>query len=271
MILDKVKTVLQYIYFSSLNVVAATIVCFVAFYKLPNNQPFNDILSIAQLGLTSWAIYILDRLRDNIISTEIVTERHKFHFDHQFLLQILSIGSAAIVAIIALFQPFILNIYGVFILVVVLFYIYFISPRFPFLKEIFMPIIYTLAVVGVPFVLNSSISFSSWILASMFFGVVLQNAFSFSYFEHEENQYSENICRKMGPKKAKNIINYLTSFNIFIVIFFFGNQLYYPNLLAFVFATISLLTSLIVANSPKFKNNYRLVIDGLLFLPLVLF
>lgn len=271
MIQSKVEKFFQYISFSSLNVVAATLVCFIAFYKLPNNQPFNDFLSIAQLGLTCWAIYILDRLRDNITSSEIITDRHKFHFDHQFILQILLISSVAITAIIALFQPFILNIYGIILLVVVGFYVYYISPKYPFLKELFMPIIYIAAVVGVPFVLNSSISFSSWILAFMFFGVVVQNAFSFSYFESIEDENSENICRKIGQKNTRKVINYLTSLNIFLVIFFFGNQIHYPNLLAFVFAFVSILTSLVVANSSKFRDSYRLIIDSLLFLPLIVF
>lgn len=270
MIENKLKTFFQYISHSSLNVVAATIVCFVAFYKLPNNQPFNDYLSLAQLGLTCWAIYILDRLRDNISSSEIITDRHKFHFEHQFSLQILLISSVAITAVITLFQPVALNVYGLLLLVIVDFYVYFISPKYPILKEIFMPIIYTAAVVGVPFVLNSSISFSSWILALIFFGIVIQNAFSFSYFESVEDQKSENICRKIGQKNTRRVINYLTSLNMFLVIFFFGNQILYPNLLSFTFATISILTSLVVANSSKFRNNYRWVIDSLLFLPLII-
>lgn len=271
MIQDKVKTFFQYISFSSLNVVAATLVCFIAFYKLPNNRYFNDYLTLAQLGLTCWAIYILDRLRDNISSSEIVTDRHKFHFEHQFMLQILLISSVAITAIIALFQPIILNVYGIILLTVVGFYVYFISPKYPILKELFMPVIYTAAVVGVPFVLNSSISFSSWILALMFLGIVIQNAFSFSYFESVEDQNSENICRKIGQKNTRKVINYTTSLNIFLVILFYGNQFHYPNMLSFVFVAISILTSLIVANSSKFRNNYRWIIDSLLFLPLIVF
>ncbi|MCF8325023.1 MAG: hypothetical protein K9I84_08695 [Leadbetterella sp.] len=271
MIQNKVKTVFQYISFSSLNVVLATLVCFIAFYKLPNNQPFTDFLSLAQLGLTCWAIYILDRLRDNISSVEIITDRHKFHYEHQFILQILLISSVAITTVIALFQPFILNIYGIILLVVVVFYVYFLSPKYPFLKELFMPIIYIAAVVGVPFVLNSSISFSSWILALMFFGVVIQNALSFSLFESEEGHDTENICSKIGQRNTRKVINYVTSLNIFLVIFFFANQLHYPNLLSFILVTISISTSLIVVNSFRFRDNYRWIIDSLLFLPLVVF
>jgi hypothetical protein len=271
MSLLKIRDVLRYFVLSNLNVVAATMICFIAFYKLPNNQPFHDYLSIAQLGLACWAIYVLDRLRDNVSVEEISTERHKFHYEHQFILQILLVASVAISATIAFFQPLLLNIYGVVLVVVVGVYVYFISPKFPFFKEIFMPIIYCSAVVGVPFLLNPSISFSSWILAFMFLGVVLQNAFSFSYFEFLADKHAANICKKIGVKNTRRVINYTTGFNIFVVIFFFANQSHFPNLLSFIILTISILTSLISANYNIFKNNYRWIIDGLLFLPLVVF
>lgn len=271
MSLQKIRIVFKYFVLSNLNVVVATIVCFIAFYKLPNNQPFLDYASVAQLGLTCWAIYVLDRLRDNITSSEIVTERHKFHFEYQFILQILLVASLIVSVVITFFQPAILNIYGAVLVVVVGIYVYFISPRFPFSKEIFMPVIYCSAVVGVPFLMNSSISLSSWILAFMFFGVIVQNAFSFSYFEYSDDNNSTNICKKIGLNNTRRVINYIASINVFIVIFFFANQLYFANLLSFIIVGISFLTSLIVANHEKFKNNYRWMIDGLLFLPLIVF
>jgi hypothetical protein len=270
MILKVLKKILGVIVLSNLNVVAATMVCFVTFYKLPDNQLFHDYLSLAQLGLTCWAIYVLDRLKDNISTLKISTDRHKFHYDNQFILQILMIAAVSISVVIIFFQPLNLIIYGFFIIILAGFYLYFISPKFPYLKEIFMPFIYTLAVVGVPFVLDSSISLSSWILGLMFFGITIQNTFSFSFFEFLENESEENICKKIGIRNTRKVINYITALNIFVVILFFSNQINYPNLLAFVLVTISLITSLIVAAAPKFKNNYRWLIDSLLFLPLII-
>ncbi|CAN1574980.1 hypothetical protein MCERE19_03678 [Spirosomataceae bacterium] len=271
MILKVFSRVFDFFLLSNLNVVAATIVCFVAFYKLPNNQPFHDFLSLAQLGLTCWVIYVLDRLKDNISTPGINTVRHKFHYDNQFILQILMIAAVSISIAIAFFQPIQLTIYGFLIILLTCFYLYFVSPKFPFLKEFFMPIIYSLAVVGVPFVLNSSISLSSWILGIMFFGITIQNTFSFSFFENLKKESLDNICKKIGTTNTRKVINYITAFNIFVVIFFFSNQTNYPNLLGFVLVFISLATSLVVAAAPKFRNNYRWIIDGLLFLPLIIF
>ncbi len=261
----------RYFVLTNLNVVVATLVCFVSFYKLPDNKPFNDFLTLAQLGLSCWAIYVLDRLRDNIHNPELSTERHKFHYDHQFTLQLLMIASVVISAVITFFQPHQLIIYGFLIILLAGFYLFFISSKFPHFKEIFMPVIYCLAVVGVPFVLNTSISLSSWILGLMFLGLTLQNTFSFSLFEFLDSDSAENICSKIGISATRKAINYISAFNIFVVIFFFSNQANYPNLLGFVLVTISLTTSLIVANSSKFAKKYRWLIDGLLFLPLVIF
>jgi hypothetical protein len=271
MIFKVFRKVFNFFMLSNLNVVAATMVCFIAFYKLPNNQPFHDFLSLAQLGFTCWAIYVFDRLKDNISTPEINTIRHKFHYDNQFILQILMIAAVSISIVIVFFQPLQLTIYGFLIILLSGFYLYFISPKLPFLKEIFMPVIYTLAVVGVPFVLNSSISLSSWILGIMFFGITIQNTFSFSFFENLEKESLDNICKKIGTTNTRKVINYITAFNIFVVIFFFSNQTNYPNLFGFVLVVISLATSLVVAAAPKFRNNYRWIIDGLLFLPLIIF
>jgi hypothetical protein len=181
------------------------------------------------------------------------------------------IAAVSISIAIAFFQPIQLTIYGFLIILLTCFYLYFVSPKFPFLKEFFMPIIYSLAVVGVPFVLNSSISLSSWILGIMFFGITIQNTFSFSFFENLKKESLDNICKKIGTTNTRKVINYITAFNIFVVIFFFSNQTNYPNLLGFVLVFISLATSLVVAAAPKFRNNYRWIIDGLLFLPLIIF
>jgi hypothetical protein len=270
MILKFAQKVFNFLVLSNLSVVVATAVCFVSFAKLPNGQAFNDYLSLAQLCLTCWAIYIFDRLKDNVSSEEITTERHQFHFKYQFILQILMISAVTISVVMAFFQPTKLIVYGLILGIFVLIYLYYITQRWPFLKEIFMPLIYTLAVVGVPFTLNSSISFSSWLLGFMFFGAILQNSLSFSYFETIVDKNIQNLTTKMGEKASRRVINLIAAFQIFVVIIFFSSQAYYPNLLSFVLVFISITTSLVVANSALFQKNYRWVIDALLFLPLVI-
>lgn len=270
MILRIAQKVLNFLVLSNLNVVAATAVCYISFVKLPNGQAFNDFLTLTQLSLTCWVIYTFDRLKDNITSQEITTLRHKFHFKYQFILQILMISSVVISMVITFYQPLKLIVFGLVLGAFVLIYLYYVTQRWPFLKEIFMPLIYTLAVVGVPFTLNKSISSSSWFLGIMFFGVTFQNALSFSYFETREDKNIQNLTTKLGEKATRKVINIIAAFQIFVVIIFFSSQTYYPNLLSFVLVSISITTSLIVANAALFQKNYRWVIDALLFLPLVI-
>lgn len=271
MFLEKIKSLFKYFYLSSLNVVFATAVCSIAFFKLPEGSNFTDYKSIAQLVMACWAIYILDRLLDNIKDENISTERHIFHQKHQYILQIIFVALIVLSGILIFFQPKEITYFGLIISGLVVFYFFVVSRKWPMSKEWFMPLIYTSAVVGVPFTLSSSLNLSSWLLGFMMFLVVIQNSLSFSYFEFSENPNLQNICQKIKPHQIRKIINYTASLNLFIAIYFFGSELYYPNKLSFVFASISIITSLLVLNEKKFQQNYRWIIDGLLFLPLLIF
>jgi 4-hydroxybenzoate polyprenyltransferase len=271
MFLKIAQRVFNFFILSSFNVVLATGVCFVAFSKLPNNQRFSDYVSLVQLCLVCWVVYILDRLQDNILTDNISTPRHRFHFDNQFMLQILMIAAVVISVVLTFFQSKEIIIYGGLMSLLVLGYLFFVIKKWPFLKEFLMPAIYTAAVVGIPFVSTSSIGLSSWILGFMFLLLTLQNAFAFSYFEALEGNNSPNISNKMGEQKTRKVVNWLTSVQILIVVVFFSSQTNYPNLLSFVLLAISVSTSLIMANAPKFTKSYRWIVDGLLFLPLVVF
>ncbi|MCP9769846.1 hypothetical protein EGI22_18225 [Lacihabitans sp. LS3-19] len=271
MFLEKIKILFKYFNLSSLNVVFATVVCSIAFFKLPEGSEFTDYKSIAQLAMACWAIYILDRLLDNIKDEVPETERHIFHKNNQYTLQIVFVSLVLVSLIILFFQPRQIIYFGLIVSGFVVFYFLVVSRRWPLSKEWFMPAIYTAAVVGVPFTLSSSLNLSSWLLGFMLFLVVIQNSLSFSYFEYAENPKSQNICKKMSSNTVRKIINYTVSINLFIAIYFFGSELYYPNKLSFVLAAISLVTSLLVIFEKKFRTNYRWIIDGLLFLPLIIF
>jgi hypothetical protein len=271
MFFEKIMSLFKYFYLSSLNVVFATVVCSISFFKLFEVDAFTAYKSIAQLAMTCWAIYILDRLLDNINEKKVSTERHIFHKNHQYILQIICIALMIISGILVFFQPKEIIYFGLLIASFVIFYFLVISRKWPFLKEWFMPLIYTLAVVGVPFTLSSSLNLSSWILGFMMLVVATQNALSFSYFEFSENPKNQNICQKIKPHKIRKIINYAASLNLFLAIYFFGSELYYSNQLSFVLAGISIINSLLVINEKKFMTNYRWIIDGLLFLPLLIF
>lgn len=267
--------ILKTIVNSSLNVVLASCICCIAFYKLPFGNSIVNYSTILLLGCISWTIYIFDRMIDNQSINHFKSERHEFHKKNQFVLQSIVLGLILVSFSLVIFQKRNVLLLGFFIscLVVLYFLIINKNTKGKYFKEILMPIIYCLAIVGIPFVEKSSINLSEWILAFIFFNLIFQNILFFSIKEYSEEVNMENICSIIRPVKIRRTINYLGAINIFLVIFFFSGQSDYTQKLAWVFLLVSISISIILSLPSKyFKNeNYRWIVDGLLFLPLFIF
>lgn len=253
------KKILQFFYLSSLNVVLATGACSAAFMKLPDGSGKIHWISLMQIMLTCWIVYILDRVLDVIRAEKpLMTERHQFHFKNQYNLQVFAIALIALNIFLLFFQPKEILFFGGAVTGFVLIYLYIIVPKIPQAKDFLMPLIYTLAVVGVPYVQMSSISLSSWIVGFMFLLIVHQNLLAFSYFED------------LTLHKRRKATNYIAALCLFLFVLLFTGGWEYPNKLALILTLISVTYSLIVSNEERFKNNFRWIMDGLLFLPLIL-
>jgi hypothetical protein len=246
--------VIRFFYLSSLNVVLATGVCCAAFMKLSGGS--MHWISLIQIMLSCWLIYILDRLFD-VIYTEKppVTEIHQFHFKNQYNLQVLAIALTAINLFLLFFQSKEILVFGGVLITLVALYLRIIVPKFHKAKDFIMPIIYTIAVTGVAFIHHSSINLSAWVLAVMFLIIVYQNILGFYYFQNPATQ------------KRRKTVNYLAAVCVFIYVILFTGSWEYPNQLALVLTLISVAYSLITSNENRFRHNFRWVMDGLLFLP----
>ena len=254
---------LRALYLSSLHVALATGVCAAAFFELTggmekHGRPALPVhwVSLLQIVLVCWLIYILDRILD-VIRGNTSTERHRFHFENQYNLQLLAIALAAVSLFLVFFQSKNIILYGVITGAFVLLYLGWIVPRYPKAKDYFMPLIYLAAVVGVPFVSASSITMSAWVIAFMFALVVFQNLTSFAYFEQG----------KAGKRKT---VTWLGALNLFLFIVFFSGNTDFVNRLALIFAGISVVYSFMINNEARFSARYRWLMDGLLFLPLLI-
>ena len=267
--------ILKTFVYSSLNVVLASCICCIAFYKLPFGHSLVNYSAILLLGCVLWSIYILDRILDNQDKNHFKSERHEFHKRNQFILQCIVLGLILISLSLAVFQKMEVLLFGSLISSIVLLYFLLINKTTngKYFKEILMPIIYCLAVVGIPFVEKSSINLSEWILAFIFFNLILQNILFFSFKEYSEKVNLENICSIIKPNKIRKAINYLGALNIFLVIFFFSGQLDYTQKLAWIFLIVSISMSIILSLPSEYLKNekYRWIIDGLLFLPILIF
>lgn len=248
--------ILRTLYLSSLHVALATGVCAAAFFKLTGNAPHTQWISLLQIVLICWMIYILDRLLD-VIRGNTGTERHRFHLENQYNLQILAIALGAVNIFLLFFQSGEVIRYGVVTGAATLLYLAWLVPRYPRAKDYTMPLIYLAAVVGVPFVSASSVTLSAWLIALLFTLVVFQNLTAFAYFEQ-------------GKTIKRKTVTFLGGLNLFLFILFFSGSREYSSRLALVFTLISVFYSFIINNEKRFSARYRWIMDTLLFLPLLI-
>ncbi|WP_367914849.1 hypothetical protein [Leadbetterella sp. DM7] len=255
--------IFRLIYLSSLHVALATGACAAAFFELTGGTEKHGRgsipahwVSLAQIVLVCWLIYILDRILD-VVRGNTSTERHRFHFENQYNLQLLAIALAAINIFLLFFQSREVIVYGVITGALVLLYLVWIVPRYPKAKDYSMPLIYLAAVVGVPFVSAPSVTLSAWLIAFMFALLVFQNLTSFAYFEQ-------------GKASKRKTVTVMGALNLFLFIVFFSGSTEYVSRLALIFTGISVFYSFIINNEKRFSARYRWIMDGLLFLPLLI-
>ncbi|MGL4632093.1 MAG: UbiA family prenyltransferase, partial [Leadbetterella sp.] len=240
------------------------------FYCLQGDTP--NYLAIGLLGIAVFVIYTLDGILDNVRSTAL-NERHKFIDIHQFNLSIIClclilIGTFGVffldkeTLILGLIIASLMGVYGLFV---------FRSKRLFFLKEICLPLIFSLSVVGLPIIAKSSINSSTWILSLVFFILILEHALTKSWIEKERFDTNQNIYYHLSLSKGRRAINVLSSIIIFCVLFFFSNSIeelkMYP--IGLLIAAVS--TSFMVILSSKISNYFNLILDLLLCLPFILF
>ena len=160
----------------------------IMFWRLPDGSGRIDMASILLLGISTWVIYIIDRILDLKVYPKDFSERHAFHAKNQYNLSILLIVLIITGAILSFIIPFPVLQYGAGLSMFLLAYFitlnkFLKNKKLQWLKEPITAICFTLAVVGIAFVYQSSITLSGWILAFLVFLVASQNLLVFSYFE----------------------------------------------------------------------------------------
>lgn len=247
------------------------------FWRLPDGSGTPNIPSLILLGLTTWIIYILDRLLDIKIYPENPSARHKFHAEHQYNLSVLLVVLSMIAGVLCFFIPRGVFYFGCVLSTALILY-FFVLNRFlkntkmQWLKEPTTAICYCLAVIGIAYVEHSSINLSGWFLAFMFFVIASQNLLVFSYFESFSKKASDNTVDFFGQKTAVRIIRVLGFVVLFLAIFFFSSGWDYIHQVGLLLAIMSQILSFMPAKQKFFleKDRYRWVGDGVFILPVVL-
>ncbi|WP_341224615.1 hypothetical protein [uncultured Arcticibacterium sp.] len=271
------KKILEYFNLLSLNVVLGAVLSSYMFWQLPDGSGTPDIPSLILLGLTTWIIYILDRLLDIKVYPENPSTRHKFHAEHQYNLSVLLVVLSIIAAVLCFFIPRTVFYYGCVLSVGLVMYFFVLNKflkntKMQWLKEPTTAICYCLAVIGIAYVQHSSINLSGWFLAFMFFIIASQNLLVFSYFESFSKKASDNTVDFFGQKTTVRIIRILGFIVLFLAIFFFSNGWDYIHKAGLLLAIMSQILSFMPAKQAFFlqQDRYRWVGDGVFILPIVM-
>ena len=177
------------------------------------------------LPATVWLIYTCDHLLDSIkVKENAQTNRHLFHYRYRkiliFLLVI--IGISVFVTSLLVFNR--VTIYfGLITGIAVLLYLVLISylGRQIIPKEMFVALVYTIGIWGVPVIMKDFLlNLSQWLSLGIFCGMAMLNLLVFSWYEMEIDIKSgfNSFATLSGKLKSKVIIRYLFFF-VFILIF----------------------------------------------------
>ncbi len=277
---EKPASFLKILHYLSLDVVVGAMVSSWMFWKLPLGSGVSPKLALPALGLATWFIYLADRLLDiRDPGKALATARHRFFYQHQYNIQILTIACGLSGLIISFFLPASVLLPGLIIAISMAGYFFLINrtlhlTRFFILtKELAVSVIYPAAVAGIPLYNRSSIHLSDWILLGFFTLLTFQNLLTFSWFEYREESESPNIIRLLGNRTAGKIIRGISLTLLFFSIFLFGGNAGYTTAMAWLLTTMSLTLSFMTALPDYFQHQerYRWVGDMIFIYPLLLF
>ncbi len=266
------KGFVNFLKYSSLHVAAISVLHMMAFFYLPLGNSKVHWPTVLQLFISTWIIYILDRLLDNLKSPN-PSLRHEYFNRNQYNYSILIVGLLIIDVVLCFFQKTEILIFGLILSFFIGIYLYLLTKKdwFAPYKEYVMPLFFVSAVAVPPLIIASSINLSAWILLFMYLLIIYQNLFAISYFENLNNEKNTNITKNISLQKLRKWVNYFSSFNIFIFGFFFLNLSTYPDKLAAIIVSISIMYALSLVFEKKIKTIYREILDSLLFLFLIIF
>jgi 4-hydroxybenzoate polyprenyltransferase len=201
---------LKTLHYLSLDVVVGAVASSWMFWKIPDGNGEVNLPSILILGICTWIIYIFDRLLDNLKS-EPEDARHKFHYRHQYYLQVGIVILFFIAALIAFFLPRNIIYFGILLSILILIYFYFLQKKsklayFQYFKEIFTSAIYSICVVGSAFSTKLNLNWEAYLAGFIFFLLVHQSILIFSFYESQAYPKTKNLAKKFGKNNCTYLI-----------------------------------------------------------------
>ena len=260
--------------------VLGAVICNIMFWKLNKTPPVNLFTVVAILGFSVWIIYILDRLLDNNKIDLTPTERHIFHQQNAKVLWYFIGLLTLICAVLVIYLPKNIIIFGITILSITGIYLLIISKissrnNFQHYKEPITAFVYMSGVFGTTVL--SNLHLFSLRIGFVFLLIVFQNLLLFSLLEFKKNSTIINLASYIGMKKSSLFIILLTCvvsgfgfisiFNssTFIYFKYEGNVFLIEILMSLILLMINQFDSFFLTD-----DRYRWVGDGIFLLPLLI-
>ncbi|WP_337042860.1 hypothetical protein [Emticicia sp. 17c] len=202
-----VINVLRICHYLSLDVVIGAVASSWMFWQMPDGQSSPNSATLLILGISTWIVYVFDRLLDNLKATP-NDVRHEFYFRHQYYLQVLLIILFFIALALILFLPYPVRWFGAFFSVLLIGYFWLLHKKpadsaYHYYKEILTAVLYALPVFGSAFAMKQHLGLGAYIAALNFVGLVHQSILVFSVYESNENPNAKNLARKIGSTNSR--------------------------------------------------------------------
>ncbi len=228
------------------------------------------------LAIAVYLIYLIDHFYDAFYAGIADTARNQFYRKHRkpILISGIILFLAGLVLIFKI--PTSVLVAGVIISALSVLYftgVYYAGHKKWFLKEIFIAIIYTLALWGIPLFEAEEVHLKLLLPVIIpYFLLVLINILIFSYFQYNEDRLANknSIVQLLKKKRSKNMILLLCASVIMLLIpgnFFFEKIL--SRGIVFLYFIMSLIMSWVLREEQVFNRHerYAYATDAVFFLP----
>ncbi len=231
---------------------------------------------VAALMVAVWAIYTFDHLSDaKKIGKVAATHRHRYHQKYYKVLSLLLL--LAVVAGIGttFLLPAVVVKWGIICAACVVVYFLLLKLKFFWYKELFIALCYTIGVFLGPLSLASgTLDSFQLLLIPQILLLALSNLVIFSCFDYQTDQQDGHysLALHLGLLRARKIAIGLviTGLALTAAMFFLAKVFITQEVQLFIFA-MNLLLLILLVKEKNFRhdNLYRLVGDGIFFIPIL--
>lgn len=274
MIVLQVKKAYRWVQAMSLDVVLGSGLLNLAIAKYYQvNLPLPVVVA---LMIAVWAIYTFDHLSDaKKINKVASTHRHRYHQQHYKLLKfLLLLAVFAGIAVAFLLPPVVVK-WGIICAVCVAAYFMLLKLKFFWYKELFIALCYTIGVFLGPLCLSWGIlNLFQLLLIPQILLLALSNLVIFSCFDYQTDKQDGHysLALHLGLSRTRKIAKGLVIIGLVLtaIMFFLAKLFITQEVQLFIFAMNLLLLILLLKEKSFQQNNlYRMIGDGIFFIPIL--